>query len=135
MSEYEQHIAKIESTKLGFFNGAVLTTWLNVKYGDGMGQGIGGYGLDEPLKYENGETTRRGTAYGCEFIRRVMVACGVQNWEDIPGRTIFVLTKPGGHGLGLGSEGVVGIAPLPTEPGEPLIFADLAAEFGIEATV
>ena len=44
-------------------------------------------------------------------------ACGVQTWEKLVGRTIYVLTDP--------SRRVVGIENLPTEPGERFLFAEV----------
>ena len=116
-----QRIAKIESTDLAFHNGSILTAYLHVSYGDGLAQGIGGYGLD---RYDTAKKDRIGTAYGCEFIRRVMQACGVERWEDLPGRTVYVLQTE--RQTPLGSSGAIGIAPLPTEPGTEFRFDDLA---------
>lgn len=132
-TEYDLIIAKIESTHLGLERGCIMSTMLHVTYGGGMGQGIGGMTLDRPTKGPDGKTIRQGTAYGAEWIRRTIRACGVEFWEEIPGRTIHVLFKPGTHRLGSSSSSsVLGIAPLPTEPGEPFIFADLATQFDSE---
>lgn len=119
-SEPQRRIAKIESTDLAFHNGSILTAYLHVSYGGGLHQGIGGYGLD---RYDKATKDRVGTAYGCEFIRRVLLACGVERWEDLPGRTIYVIQTE--QQTQLGSSGALGIAPLPTEPGTEFIFDDL----------
>ena len=118
----QRRIAKIESTHLGFHDGSgsILTAYLYVAYGGGLSQGIGGYALD---RYDTATKDRIGTAYGCEWIRRVLDACGVEQWEDLPGRTIYVLQKQ--QQTYLGSTGAVGIAPLETEPGTEFIFDDL----------
>jgi hypothetical protein len=115
----EERIAKITSTFLGVEDHGIFTTTLHVDYG-GSGQGIGGYSLDEPRHDADGIFVgRRGTAYGMEFIRRTIAACGVDSWEKVAGRTILVVSEPGWHGR------VLGIKPLPTERGKPFMFADL----------
>ncbi len=122
MSDRHYSIAKVESTKLGYEDHGILTVWLIVKYGKGSGQGVGGYCLDQPMRDANGEHLGRfGSAYGCEFIARTIKACGVDNWEQIVGRTIYVVRDSDNEWAGK----VVGIAPLPTEPGTEFIFADI----------
>lgn len=126
---YRRDIAKIASTRLGVEDHGVLTAYLTVDYGGGAVQAIGGYGLD---RYDAELKRRVGTAYGCEFIARVIRACGVTKWEDVAGRTIYVLQDlPEGVAV-LGTAKVVGIENLPTEPGERFVFADLADEFRAE---
>jgi hypothetical protein len=111
-------IAKIESTTLGVEDHGIFTAFLNVTYG-GAGQGVGGYCLD---RYDKEAKKRVGTAYGCEFIARLIRACGVDSWEKVKGRTIFVLHENNEHGK------VIGIENLPTEKGNRFIFADLFEE-------
>lgn len=114
------HIAKIESTMLGTEDHGIFTAYLFVTYG-GSGQGIGGYGLDE---YSEEEKRRKGTAYGMEFVTRLMRACGVSSWEKLAGRTIYVLKDSDRlHAR------VLGVENLPTEPGERFLFDELRAEF------
>lgn len=116
-----KEIAKITSTALGYEDHGILSSMLFVDYGGGTCQGIGGYSLDEPTHDADGKFLgRRGSAYGCEFIARTLKACGVDSWEKIKGRTIYVLKEDDRWGAK-----VLGIAPLPTEPGEPFMFADL----------
>lgn len=122
-------IAKITDTMLGVEDHGILTCYLTVDYG-GSGQLIGGYGLDNPVKDENGKFLRReGTAFGMEFIARVIRACGVMKWEDVKGRTIYVLQDLEADSPAWGSSKVMGIENLPTEPGEQFIFQDLIDEF------
>ena len=116
-----RRLAKIESTDLAFHNGSILTAYLHVNYGGGLAQGIGGYSLD---RYDRATQRRIGTAYGCEFIRRILLACGVERWEDLPGRTIYVIQTE--EQTRLGAAGALGIAPLATEPGEEFLFDDLS---------
>lgn len=117
-----KEIAKIESTMLGVEDHGIFTSMLFVTYG-GSGQGIGGYGLDE---WDKDKKRRIGTAYGLEFIKRTMKACGVSEWEKLKGRTIYVLKESDGW-----NAKVLGIEPLPTENGETFIFDDLAKEYSL----
>ena len=120
-------IAKIESTMLGIEDHGILTAMLHVTYGDG-GQGIGGYALDEPIRDDAGKFVgRRGSAYGMEWVRRCMDACGVDSWEKVKGRTILVYFDDDSRGAF-----PTGIGPLPTERGEPFMFASLKDEFFAE---
>lgn len=117
MTEFKE-IAKIESTMLGYEDHGILSTMLFVNYG-GSSQGVGGYALDS---YDKEAKRRIGTAYGCEFIIRTMKACGVDSWEKVKGRTIYVLKENDSWGK------VLGIENLPTERGNRFIFADLFEE-------
>jgi len=103
-------IAKITDTFLGAGERShgVLTATLTVDYG-GTSQSVGNYSLGGK------------TAFGIQFVARILRAAGVSSWEEVKGRTILVVqeTKDGR---------VIGIQNLPTEPGARFIFADLAAE-------
>lgn len=112
-----ERIAKIERTHLGYEDHGIFTLYLHVSYGT-SGQGVGGYSLDAPPA-DSGRK-RQGTAYGMEHIIRVIRACGVGSWEEVQGRTIIVYTDGDDW-----NAKVVGIGPLPTEPGEKFLFADL----------
>jgi hypothetical protein len=103
VSQYTKHIAKITSTMLGFEDHGILTGFLTVDYG-GASQSIGGYDLR--------------AVSTCVYLQRTLQACGVDSWERLKGRTIYVLTEDNDHR-------VLGIAPLPTEPGTAFLFSDL----------
>ncbi len=91
-SKPEMKNAVIRSTTLGVEDHGILTFFLHLDY-DGSGQGFGGYGLDEPV-HENGTFKgRRGTAYGCEAIRRVLEVLGVERWEKLPGTPCRVVAE------------------------------------------
>ena len=85
--------AKIVSTQLGGYDGGtlIMTCWLTL-VGDGWGQGFGGYGLDRPLtaqeRQDSPKRYRAGTAYGMEFITRIIETVGVDKWEDLPGKYV-----------------------------------------------
>jgi hypothetical protein len=114
MDEYTKEIARVERVTLGYEDHGIFTCMLTLNYGL-SGQGAGGYALDRP-----GDDGRVGTAYGMEFIIRVMRACGVDEWSQIKGRTIMALRESDRY-----NARIVGLAPLPTEPGEPFIFDEL----------
>lgn len=98
---FTREIAKIERTHLGFEDHGILTGILRVNYG-GAAQGIGGYTI---------------TNVAGDYIARTLKACGVQTWEELRGRTIYILTDP--------NRRIVGIENLPTEPGEQFLFSDV----------
>lgn len=102
---YTREIAKIERTFLGFEDRRILTGYLHVSYGT-AGQGVGGYGIE--------------TLAG-PYLAATLKACGVDSWEQLKGRTVYVLSDPTTRRL-------VGIEPLPTEPGERFLFADVFGE-------
>ncbi len=77
--------AIIESTMLGSEDHGILTAYLRLNYG-GSGQGFGGYALDRFTGPGSSAGERVGTAYGMEFIRRVMKTVGVEKWEDLKGK-------------------------------------------------
>jgi hypothetical protein len=116
---YHREIAKIESTLLGWEDHGIMTAYIFVDYGSSR-QGVGGYCLDKPVNEDGEFKGRIGSAYGMEFIRRLMKACGVEKWEDLTGRTIFVL-RENDHM----SAKVLGVENLPTERGERFLFSDL----------
>lgn len=99
--EYTRAVAKIERTHLGFEDHGILTGVLHVNYG-GAGQGIGGYSIAD---------------FAGDYIKRTLKACGVNTWEELRGRTIYVLTDA--------RRRVVGIENLPTGQGEQFLFADV----------
>jgi len=102
MSEYTRELAKIERTFLGFEDHGILTGFLHVTYGSAA-QGIGGYTI---------------TPVAGPYIERTLKACGVDSWEKLRGRTIYVLTDPS-------TRRVEGIENLPTEPGERFVFTEV----------
>jgi hypothetical protein len=98
-----QEIAKVRHTTLGYEDHGIFTAWIHFDM-KGGGQGFGGHVL-------RGE-------WGMQYLQRILSACGVDSWEKLPGRTVFVLRK-----TTLGP--IIGIEPLPTEPGETFLVDDL----------
>jgi hypothetical protein len=122
-TNYTEQIAKIRNVQLGWESHGIFTCQIDLDYG-GSGQGAGGYSLDGPRHDENGKFLGRvGTAYGMEWIIRLMRACGVEDFAQVKGCTVIALREDGYGGM------VYGIKPLPTESGEPFMFNELAAEY------
>lgn len=96
----EKRVAKITKTFLGYEDHGIFTFALTLDYG-GSGQGAGHIVLGD-------EHTDR-------FIKGVLSACGVDSWEQIPGRTLYAYAD---HGK------VYALEPLPTEPGERFALDD-----------
>lgn len=114
---------KIRSTRLGKEDHGILTAMLDCQ-GDGVGVGLGGYGLDAPVRDEEGNFLGRvPTAYGFDHLIQIMNTAGVSKWEDLPGTDILALFEflEGG---GLGSA-AVGMAHLSKED-KVLIFKEHA---------
>lgn len=115
-------IAKIQSTFLGIEDHGIFTSIVDVTYGS-SGQGIGTYSLDT---WDATKNKRVGTAFGAEFILRTLKTVGVDSWEKLVGKTIFVLIESEDFGAT-----VLGIESLPTEGVRTFLFKDLVDELGI----
>lgn len=100
-------IAKIKDTFLGYEDHGIITIMLSVDYG-GAAQGVGLYDLGSRSRDAKPGMWDR-------WIKGVLSACGVEQWEKIRGRTIMVLIEGGVP---------AGIKPLPTEPGKAFWFKD-----------
>jgi len=78
--------AKITSAKLEMNHGC-LVLWLMMEFSGGA-QGFGGYALDKPLKDGNGKFIRsQGTAYGIEWILRLMKLFRVEDFSKLAGQS------------------------------------------------
>jgi hypothetical protein len=105
----EQRIAKVRSMVLGFEDHGILTATVDFDYG-GAGQGIGARCFGSHDESRDPEGWRRGHEMGMDFVRRLLLACGVSEWDRLKGRTVMVTCTY--------SE-ILRIDPLPTEGGEP----------------
>lgn len=111
-SEFEKVIAKIESTHLGYEDHGIFS--LNVSFDFGhSAQGTGHYSVC------SSESDQPDDAVGIRLVRAIVDACGVSQWEQLKGRTVYVLKEEGWSGM------VRGIEPLPTEKGKRVIFKDV----------
>lgn len=116
-----EQIAKVRSVRLGREDHGIFTCMVDLDYGC-SGHSAGGYALDEPRRDEDDKFIGRyGTAYGMQWIIRLMEAAGVEWFHQIQGRTLIAVRGEGHNGP------VLGLKPLPTEPGKPFMFDELAA--------
>lgn len=83
MSDSEIRNAQITHTMLGLEDHGLFTFMLTLDYG-GTCQGAGGWRLDSPTKNDPR------MAKSIEILKRVLEICGVQKWEDIPGKYVRV---------------------------------------------
>jgi hypothetical protein len=91
--ELEIKNAKIVSTSLGVEDHGIFTAYLHLD-GGGWGGGFGGYSLDGPVKDTAGKFEGRvGSAFGAEFIRRVLETLEVETWEKLPGTIVRVTSE------------------------------------------
>jgi hypothetical protein len=102
---YGGQIGVIKSTRLGYEDHGILTASLGIEW-KGGGVSVGGFCLDEPKDREARDYSRRGTAYGLDYIIRIIETVGVDKWEDLIGKQVVVLFE--GRSM-LGSQSV-GIA-------------------------
>lgn len=86
MNAIETKNALITSATLGIEDHGLLTVSLCFEYECGC-QCFGGHVLDQ---YDKGKERRVGTAYGCEYIQRVMAAVGVSEWSQLKGKHVRV---------------------------------------------
>lgn len=121
-TRYTGETMTIERTTLGVESHGIVTASLHCRT---QGSGIsvaGGYCLDDkPDKTSVFGDRRTGSAYGLDFIMRILWATQVSTWEQLPGKPIIVLFPEGNGGWG-GT--AVGISSL--DGSRVLIFAEHA---------
>src|SRR5512135_2853685 len=94
MDEMEIRNAVIESVSLTKADHGLLSAWLHLDYGDCGHQGFGGWGLYLPKDWAHHGMNIN---YAGHFIFRVLEIAGVDNWDQLVGKTIRV-RKPKGWG-------------------------------------
>lgn len=119
-----KQLAKISKASLEIQERGILNFWIHVDYEEGCSQGVGGIALDQ---WDEEKQTRAGTAYGCEVIRRLLLALNVNDFSEMKGKMVWVV----GEGEGL-SFRPTGIQPLNVDnnKGNAVIFSDILAEVG-----
>lgn len=94
-----EQIQNASITKISIDREHCLTAWVFVQ-GDGWGCGFGGYSLDT---WNEQKQARIGTAYGMEFIKRIMETLESETWEGLAGKSIRIVTDGcGGRILKIG---------------------------------
>ena len=121
-----KQLAKISKAGLEIKERGILNFWIFVDYEEGLSQGIGGIVLDS---YNKEKKERRGTAYGCEMIRKLLIELNVNDFSEMAGKQIWVY----GEGSGLSFK-PLGVSALRTDNPKslPVIFSEIAAEFSLE---
>lgn len=119
----EKQIAKAKSTFIGFEDHGLLSVSIEFDYGGG-GQSIAlrPFGCRDESK--DPDAWRRSHEMGMDLIRRLLLVFGVERWEQIPGKTVFVTAT--------WSE-IQKIEPLPTEMGLALDLIDWAKSYEVMA--
>lgn len=121
-----KQLAKIKSAELEIQERGILNFWINVDYEDGGSQGIGGIALDT---YDKEKKRRIGTAYGCEMIRRLLLALDVNDFSEMKGKIIWVLGE--GEGLMFKPKGIKRLDVDVDGGGDAVMFDEVAAQFGL----
>ena len=83
-------LARIESTFLGIEDHGILTSWLDVKYEEGGNQGVGMYSFDQRDKDSKKIIGHPSAAI---WLRNVLEVAGVDEWDKLPGKMLYVLTE------------------------------------------
>jgi len=120
-----KRLAKISSASLEIKERGILNFWIHVDYEEGCSQGIGGIALDS---YDKAKNKRVGTAYGCEMIRRILLAFDVNDFSELKGKHLWVIGE--GEGFSFNPKGVQALS-VDSKNDTPVIFTDIASEFGI----
>ncbi len=74
--------AQIRSVWLGVEDHGLVTAWVNLDYG-GSSQGFGGWNFGAASKPIT-------SAFGIEYLRRLLETVGVKSWEELPGKVVRV---------------------------------------------
>lgn len=86
--------AIIKSTTLGYEDHNIMTVWLHLDFG-GTGQSFGGYALDEYVKAKD---TRIPHVSFAAWVKGIIDAVGVRNWEELKDKHIRVEREDGWNG-------------------------------------
>lgn len=88
---YELKNAVIELATIDIGERGFLDCWLTLNYG-GSGQGFGGFVLYLPKSFDHHKLE----SCAGHFLYRVMEVAGVENWDQLKGKTIRVKATDGG---------------------------------------
>jgi hypothetical protein len=87
--EIEVINAIIRKTSLGTEDHGILTCYIHLDY-SGAIQTLGGWTFDTPISVNGRFSHREGTAFGMEFINRILKTLRVDTWEKLPGTPVRV---------------------------------------------
>lgn len=102
--ELRREVARIDNVSLGFEEHGVFTAMLFMNYGNTR-QTIGCHNL---------------VSIAGAYLSAMLRACGVSLWEELKGRTIYVLFALDD----IGGNNPLGIESLPMDGGKQMIFSD-----------
>lgn len=80
--------AIVQSASISCSDHGVLSAWLTLEYDCGC-QGFGGYTLYLPKSFSHHNIA----SPAGHFIFRCLEICGVERWDDIPGKTVRVKSE------------------------------------------
>lgn len=86
---------RVIGTMLGVEDHGIFTCYVMVESTSGCG-GFGGHALDQ---YNRKNKQREGTAYGLEFVRKILSCLEVSEWEKLKGTPVRVETDGIGSGI------------------------------------
>jgi len=118
--QYSADVMQIKRTSLGKEDHGLWTANLHCE-GAGSGISLGGYRLD---MYDKVDKRSFGTAYGLDNIMRICQTVGVEKWEDLPGKRIYILFEGTDGHWGKVASGLANI-----DTGKALIFKDHVQEW------
>lgn len=118
MAYYEQKIAKITDTFLGFEDHGILTAFVTFDYGS-SGQSLGPRSFGSQDESRDPDGWEEAHASGMDYVRRLLLACGVDRWEQLKGRTVLVTAS---------HTDIARVEPLPTERGKTFDIGEWAAQ-------
>ena len=104
---YAGEIMRIEKTHLGMEDHGIVTAFIHCK-AKGSGIGVGGFGLDKPVRVNGKFSHREGTGYGLDHLMQFVRTVGVDSWEKLVGQHVIVLYA-GRAGLGGMSVGIASL--------------------------
>lgn len=119
----QSQLAKISKASLKIRERGILNFLIHVDYEEGFSQGVGGVALDT---YDAKNKKRVGTAYGCEVIRRLLLALDVNDFAEMKGKVIWVIGE--GEGLNFKPIGIRALA-VDNKKSEAVIFKEIFEEF------
>jgi hypothetical protein len=124
-----EQLAKISSATLEIQERGILNFWIHVDYEEGCSQGIGGIALDT---FDKKKDRRIGTAFGCEVIRRLLIALKVNDFSKMKGKMVWVIGD--GQGFSFKPTGIRALS-VDSKKADPVIFSAIASEFLEETPV